>query len=79
MVKPVLTVLLFVLLVVAWPLMYWVSNYVWLGQINSAVNYELMVFVPMGVISSLGVIMQQLFQKYAGCLVSDLLGYMGWL
>lgn len=73
--KTILTVLLFGLLVVAWPLVYWVSTYIWLGRVDPVALHELLVFIPMGIISALGVTVPQLSQRYAGCLVSGLSGY----
>ena len=76
MVKTVLAVPLFLLLVVLWPLVYWVSNYLWLGAVDPIAVHELIVFLPMGVISALAVTIPQLSRKYSGCLMSGLLGYL---
>ena len=76
MIRTVLTVLLFILLVVLWPLVYWVSNYVWFGAVDPIAVHELVVFIPMGVISALAVAMPQLSRRYSGCLMAGLLGYL---
>ena len=76
MAKTVLAVLLFLLLVVLWPLVYWISNYIWLGAVNPIAVHELIVFIPMGIISALAVTTPQLSRKYSGCLMSGLLGYL---
>ena len=74
--KTILTVLLFGLLVVVWPVAYWVSNYIWLGRVDSVALHELLVFIPMSIISALGVTMPQYLKKYTGCLLSGLFGYL---
>ena len=76
MMKAVLTVLLFVLLVILWPMVYWVSNYFWLGTVNPVALHELLVFLPMGVIGALAVTIPQLSNKYSGCFMSGILGYL---
>ena len=76
MVKAVFTVLLFLLLVILWPIVYWVSNYLWFGAISHVVVHELVLFLPMGAVGALGVIIPLFSKRYEGQLMSGMLGYL---
>ncbi len=76
MAKVVLIVLLFILLVIFWPLVYWLSAFFWFGQVDSIASHDVVVFIPMGIITALAVTMPQLSRKYSGCLMAGCFGYL---
>ena len=75
MYKVVVAALLFLLLLMFWPLVYGGLHLVKSGHLEPVVIQELVIFLPMSFIGALAVIMPFLSAKYSDSLIAGLLGY----
>lgn len=74
--RVVFLVLLFILLVIFWPVIYGGASYIRIGSLEPAVLNDLLLLLPMGFVGASVAILPSLTRKYSGCLSAGLTGYL---